>query len=187
MTKPARKKAAAFLDRDGTLIRDVEFIGRPEQVELIPGAAAAVRRLNEAGIPAIVITNQSGIARGYFTQADYETVHERMLSLLSQQGARIAAAYVCPHFPEISGPCECRKPGTLLYRRAVTDHTLDAARSSFIGDRLRDVLPAQELGGHGILVPSDRTPLADLERARKEFVVEQSLDGAVARAIESAK
>ena len=183
--KPGGRRAA-FLDRDGTLIRDVTFIGRPEQVELIRGAAAAVRRLTDAGFATIVITNQSGIARGYFTQADYEKVHERMLSLLAQEGARIDAAYVCPHHPDVGGPCECRKPGTLLYRNAIAEHALDATASWFIGDRLRDVLPALELHGHGVMVPSDQTPLAELERARKEFVVEPSLDAAVARAVESA-
>ena len=183
----ARGRAAVFLDRDGTLIRDVNFVGRPEQVELIPGAAAAVRRVNEAGLPAIVITNQSGIARGYFSESEYGKVHERMESLLGQGGARIDATYVCPHFPEISGPCECRKPGTLLYRRAAKDHGLDLTTSWYIGDKLRDVIPSQELGGHGILVPSDQTPLAELERARKEFIVAESLDAAVARAVESAK
>lgn len=180
-------RAAVFLDRDGTLIHDVNFIGRPEQVKLIPGAAAAVRRVNAARCPAIVITNQSGIARGYFTQADYEAVHARMESLLRDEGAHLDAAYVCPHFPDISGPCECRKPGTLLYRRAAQEHALDLAASWYIGDKLRDVIPAQELGGHGILVPSDQTSLAELERARKEFIVEDSLDAAVARAVESAK
>ena len=185
MTKAAQP--AAFLDRDGTLIRDVNFIGRPEQVELIPGAAAAVRRLNQAGIPAIVITNQSGIARGYFSEADYAKVHERLLALLAKEHARIDAAYHCPHHPDVGGPCECRKPGTLLYRRAIADHALDAAGSWYIGDRLRDVLPAQELGGHGIMVPSDQTPMAELERARKEFVVETSLDAAIGRAVESAR
>lgn len=186
MTKGG-SRAAVFFDRDGTLIRDVNFLSRPEQVELIAGAAAAVRRVNDAALPAIVITNQSGIARGYFTQADYEKVHARMVELLKAEGAHVDAAYVCPHFPDVSGPCECRKPGTLLYRRAAEEHGLDAAASWFIGDRLRDVSPAEALGGTGILVPSDQTPLAELERARKEFNVEASLDAAVARAIESAR
>lgn len=180
-------KPAAFLDRDGTLIRDVNFIGRPEQVTLIPGAAAAVRRLNQAGIPAIVITNQSGIARGYFSEPDYEKVHERVLTLLKKENASILAAYHCPHHPDVGGPCECRKPGTLLYRRAIVDHAIDPAASWYIGDRLRDVLPALEFGGHGVMVPSDQTPVAELERARKEFVVETSLDAAIVRVVESAR
>lgn len=180
-------RAAVFLDRDGTLIRDVTFLSRPEQVELMPGAAAAVRRVNEAGLLAIVITNQSGIARGYFTETDYEKVRARMESMLREHGARIDATYVCPHFPEVSGPCECRKPGTLLYRRAVSEHGIDARASWFTGDRLRDVSPAGELGGTGILVPSDQTAMAEVESARKQFIVEPSLDAAIARVIESLK
>jgi D-glycero-D-manno-heptose 1,7-bisphosphate phosphatase len=182
-----RTRAAVFLDRDGTLIRDVNFLSRPEQVELLPGVAAAVRRVNEAGLPAIVITNQSGIARGYFTEDEYETVRERMESLLRDQGARVDETYHCPHYPEVSGACECRKPGTLLYRRAVSDHGIDPRASWFIGDRLRDVSPAGELGGTGILVPSDQTAVAEIESARKEFLVEPSLDAAIARVIESLK
>ena len=92
MTRAARR--AAFLDRDGTLIRDVNFIGRPEQVEMIHGAATAVRRLNEAGVATIVVTNQSGIARGYFSQRDYELVRERVELLLAEAGARIDASYM---------------------------------------------------------------------------------------------
>lgn len=182
-----RRQGAVFLDRDGTLIRDVNFIGRPEQVALVAGAAGAVRRLNDAGIPAIVVTNQSGIARGYFSETDYERVRARLESLLAADGARVDATYVCPHYPEISGPCECRKPGTLLYRRAAADHDLDLGTSWYVGDKLRDVLPAQTLGGRGILVPSDQTPMAELERARKDFLVEASLDAAIARVIESGR
>lgn len=182
-----RARAAVFLDRDGTLIRDVNYLSRPEQVELLPGVAAAVRRVNEAGLAAIVVTNQSGIARSYFTESEYDKVRQRMESLLRDEGAHIDATYHCPHYPEVSGPCECRKPGTLLYRRAAKDHGIDARASWFIGDRMRDVSPAGELGGIGIMVPGDQTPMAEVESARKEFLVESSLDAAIARAIESLK
>jgi D-glycero-D-manno-heptose 1,7-bisphosphate phosphatase len=184
---PAALRRAVFLDRDGTLIYDANYIGRPEQVRLIPGAAAALRRLNDADMPAIVITNQSGIARGHFTQDDYEKVQARMEFLLGEENAKVDATYVCPHFPEISGPCECRKPGTLLYRRAAEELGVDVTTSWFIGDKLRDVSPARQLGGRGILVPSDQTPRAELEVARKEFMIAPSLDAAVARVIESAR
>ena len=182
-----RPRAAVFLDRDGTLIRDVSFLSRPEQVELLPGAAAAVRRVNECGLAALVVTNQSGIARGYFTESEYEKVRQRMESLLRDESARIDATYHCPHYPEVSGPCECRKPGTLLYRRAAKDHGIDARASWFIGDRMRDVSPAGELGGTGIMVPSDQTPMAEVESARRDFLIESSLDAAIARVIESLK
>lgn len=173
------KRGAVFLDRDGTIVRDLHFVGRPEQVELLPGVDAAIRRLNDARWPVIVVTNQSGISRGYFTQTDYERVRARMEQLLAVAGARVDADYMCPHHPDYTGPCECRKPGTLLFRQAATEHGLDAAASWYIGDKLRDVLPARELGGRGILVPNQETEPADVELARKEFQVAASLHEAV--------
>lgn len=179
-------RRAVFLDRDGTLIRDLHFIGKPELVELLPGVAAALGRLNEAGCSVVVVTNQSGIARGYFTQADYERVQERTERLVAADGARIDASYFCPHHPDYTGPCECRKPATLLFRRAAEDLDIDLASSWYLGDKLRDVTPAAELGGRGILIPSDRTPREDADLARRQFEVASTLDEAVDRVIESA-
>lgn len=178
-------RRAAFLDRDGTIIKDTGFVGEPESVELLPGVGAALKRLNAAGWPVVVVTNQSGIARGRFTQADYERVAARVGELLAAQGARLDATYVCPHHP--SEQCACRKPGVLLYRNAAREHDLDLTGSWFVGDRLRDVQPAGVLGGRGILVPTAETSSHDTERARREFSVAGSLDEAVTRIIESAK
>jgi D-glycero-D-manno-heptose 1,7-bisphosphate phosphatase len=180
-------RPAVFLDRDGTLIRDRNYIGKPEQVEILPGVAHALRRLNEAAVPIVVVTNQSGIARGYFTEADYRRVHQRMVTLLDAAGARVDADYMCPHHPDFTGPCDCRKPGTLLFRQAAAEHDLDAARSWYVGDKLRDVLPARELAGHGVLVPSVETEPSDIDAARKDWDVAASLDEVVARAIRSAR
>ena len=182
-------RAAVFLDRDGTLIRDYHFIGKPEMVELLPGAGPAVHRLNNLGLPVVIVTNQSGIARGYFTEADYERVRDRTEALLGEFGARIDASYMCPHHPDFIGPppCECRKPGTLLFRRAAKDLDLDLVSSWYIGDTVRDVIPARELGGHGILVPSNRTPPEEIALAARDFAVAGSLDEAVDRIIESAR
>ena len=172
-------RPATFLDRDGTIIEDVEFIARPEDVRLLPDAAAAIARLNAAAIPVVVITNQSGIARGYFDEAAYERVRDRVAELLAAQGARVDATYHCPHHPDVTGPCECRKPSTLLYRRAAGDLGLDVARSAYIGDRWRDIAPALELGGRGFLVAHDSTPDAERERARAEGRLSPSLSAAV--------
>lgn len=181
-------RGAVFLDRDGTLIRDTHYLGAPEQVELLPGIAQAVRRLNDAGWPVIVVTNQSGIARGLLTREDYDAVHERMTRLLhDESGARVDAAYLCPHHPDFTGACDCRKPGTLLFRTAATDHALDLGASWYIGDKLRDVLPARTLGGHGVLVPSAETSPTDLDAARREFQVMASLDEAAGLVIQSAQ
>jgi D-glycero-D-manno-heptose 1,7-bisphosphate phosphatase len=185
--RPVVSRPAVFLDRDGTLIRDVRYLGKPDQVELIPGAAAAVKRLNEAAWPVVIVTNQSGIARGYFTTNDYERVRRRTEELLLAAGARIDGTFMCPHHPDVTGPCECRKPGTLLFVQAAQQLDLDVRRSWYVGDKLRDVLPARSLGGQGILVPSDATPDDDDARAREEFFVAPSLDEAVNRIIESSR
>lgn len=180
-------RPAVFLDRDGTIIDDVNFVSKPQQVRLLPGAAAAIRRLNEARIRVVVVTNQSGIARGILTAADYDRVRARVEELLGDAGARIDATYMCPHHPDLTGPCDCRKPGTLLFRRAADDLGLDPAVSWFVGDKLRDVSPARALGGRGILVASTETSESDIQAAREEFSVADSLDEAVSRIIESAR
>src|SRR6476469_8219892 len=112
-------RPAAFLDRDGTIIRDAAYIRDPKDVELLPGAAAAIRRLNDAGIAVIVVTNQSGIARGLLTQADYDAVQARLDELLASQNAHLTASFMCPHHPDVTGECDCRKPGLWMYRGAI--------------------------------------------------------------------
>lgn len=161
---PARR--AVFLDRDGTLIVDRHYIKDPAQVELVPHAADAVRRFNQAGIAVIVVSNQSGIARGLLTEAEYAAVRDRVDALLSAAGAFVAGHYHCPHHPDFTGPCACRKPGVELFEQAVAAHALDASASYFVGDKLRDVSPATAFGGRGILVPSTDTAAGDIDRAR---------------------
>jgi histidinol-phosphate phosphatase family protein len=176
-------RPAAFLDRDGTINVDTGYIAKPEDVVLLDGAAAAIARLNAAQVPVIVITNQSGIGRGFYTEKDFAAVERRLAELLAGRGARIDATYVCPHAPDAG--CECRKPGTLLHRRAAIEHQLDLTRSWFIGDRLRDIEPAKPLGGHGLLVPRVTTPSADVVAAGDRFIVATTLDAAVTRVLES--
>jgi D-glycero-D-manno-heptose 1,7-bisphosphate phosphatase len=145
-------RRAVFLDRDGTIIEDTGFLADPAAVRLLPGAAEAIARLNRAGLPAIVVTNQSGIARGLLDEIAYARVASRLDELLRAGGARLDAHYHCPHHPDFTGSCECRKPGPLLYRRAAEDHGLHLARSWWVGDRVRDVVPAERFGGHGLLL-----------------------------------
>ena len=178
--------AAAFLDRDGTIIDDAHYIADPDLVRLRPGAADAIARLNSAGIPVIVITNQSGIARGMFSRADYERVASRMVELLANEHAHIDATYVCPHHPDFGGACDCRKPATLLFQRAAVEHTIDLARSTYVGDRWRDVAPGIALGGRPILIVDDDTRSDERGRAVRHGVeVVTSLAGAVDRIMES--
>lgn len=157
-------RPAVFLDRDGTIVEDRAYLRDPANVRLLPGAAAAIRRLNEAGLPVVVVTNQSGIARALLTEADYEATARRLDSLLAAEFARLDGRYHCPHLPEITGPCECRKPGALLYERAARDLNLDLGRSWWVGDRPRDLEAGARFGGRGILVltgaglPTSRRP-----------------------------
>lgn len=165
-----REPTVVFLDRDGTIIRDVEYLSRPEQVELIDGAADAIRRLNAAGVPVIVATNQSGIARGYFTTADYEKGRARLDELLAERGAHIDGSYFCPHLPAISGECYCRKPGAGLFRTAAQEQALNMSSPAFVGDRWRDIAAVRVLGGHGFLLHSRYSLVGDLARAREAGV-----------------
>jgi D-glycero-D-manno-heptose 1,7-bisphosphate phosphatase len=145
-------RAAVFLDRDGTVIEEVGYLSQPDQVRLILGAANAIARFRAAGLAVIVVTNQSGIARGLFDWTAYQAVAARIDELLGGAGTRIDATYVCPHHPDFTGPCECRKPQVKLYRDAAAAHGVDLARSIWIGDRVRDVIPSHGFGGRGILV-----------------------------------
>jgi histidinol-phosphate phosphatase family protein len=163
-------RPGAFLDRDGTIIRDTSYIRDPDDVELLAGAAAAIRRLNERGVAVVVATNQSGIARGRFTMEEYDAVRDRISALLSEQGARIDATYVCPHHPDVNGTCGCRKPGLGLFRKAIAELSLDARSSVYVGDRWRDVVPALTLGGRPILLDVSSTPAEDRTDALRNGV-----------------
>jgi D-glycero-D-manno-heptose 1,7-bisphosphate phosphatase len=151
---PESGHGAVFLDRDGTIITDPGYLHRPEAVHLLPGAAQAIQRLNRARWPVVTVTNQSGIARGLYAESDYRLVERRLAELLAAEGARIDAAFFCPHHPQVTAPppCECRKPGTKLFREAAAQLGLDLTRSWFVGDRPGDVAPAHALGGRGLLV-----------------------------------
>lgn len=170
---------AVFLDRDGTLIEDPGFIRHPADVRLFPGAAEAVRRLNAARRRVVMVTNQSGIARGLIQPAEYEAVTRRLETLLGEAGARLDAIYFCPHFPPVSGPCECRKPGTLHYRDAAERLALDLAASVWIGDRITDLLPATAFGGQGMLVRTGEGTRGAEEAGRHGFGVFRDLTEAV--------
>jgi D-glycero-D-manno-heptose 1,7-bisphosphate phosphatase len=161
---------AVFLDRDGTIMEDAHYIKSPDQVRLIPGAAAAVKRINDAKVPAIVVTNQSGLARGIFTPEDYEAVRRHFESLLALEGAHIDASYFCPHHPTITGPCTCRKPGTRMFEDAMRDFHLEPANVAYIGDRWRDVAASRILGGRGIMVSSHMTKDEDRRKAGEDKI-----------------
>jgi D-glycero-D-manno-heptose 1,7-bisphosphate phosphatase len=145
-------RRAAFLDRDGTILIEVDHLADPEDVQLVPGAASALADIERAGYALVIVTNQSGIARGLFTEQQFEAVQRRMTDLLAAEGVSVAGTYHCPHHPEFSGTCACRKPAVGLHLRAARELGLDLRNSLYVGDRLRDVQPARVLGGVGVLV-----------------------------------
>ncbi len=170
---------AVFLDRDGTIVEDPGFLHEPGQVKLLPGAAGAITRLNQHGFLVIIVTNQSGIARGLYTVEDYAAVQRRLVELLERQGAHVDAAYFCPHHPQFTGPCDCRKPGSKLFQEAQQALDIDFTRSWWVGDRLADVQPARILGGDGILVATGNGNLHQGQARAIGVMVVADLPGAV--------
>lgn len=145
------------MDRDGTLTEEVGYVNHPRRLRLLPRSAAAVRRLNEAGIAAVVVTNQAGLARGYFGPEVLDAVNETLVTLLKREGAQLDGLYVCPHHPTEGQPpwradCECRKPRPGLLRRAAADLGLDLAASAVVGDKGSDLATARAVGARAILV-----------------------------------
>ena len=143
-------RAAVFLDRDGTISEDVGYLNDVSQFRMFPFAAGAIRKLNDANLPVIVVTNQSGVGRGFFAESMVHTVHEEMTQQLAAAGAHLTAIYYCPHTSE--DECECRKPKPGMIRQAAREHGVDLARSFVVGDRYGDVELAQASGGRGVLV-----------------------------------
>lgn len=180
---------AVFLDRDGTIVEDPGFLHEPGKVKLFPGAADAIRRLNEHGVLVVTVSNQSGIARGLYAVEDYAAVQRRLVELLESHDAHLDGSWFCPHHPRFSGPCECRKPGSKLFLDAQDALDIDFTQSWWVGDRLSDVHPAVTLGGHGILVATGQGNLhqgqaralgvmvvADLSKAADEILRLKVLD-----------
>jgi D-glycero-D-manno-heptose 1,7-bisphosphate phosphatase len=144
------RRRAVFLDRDGTIAEEVGYLNHLSRLHVYPFAASAIRRLNEAGWPVIVVTNQSGVTRGFFPEDLVHRVHERMLSELAAAGARVDAVYFCPHH---SGhDCDCRKPKPGMLQRAAREHALSIEGSFLVSDRYVDVQMGQAAGCRSILV-----------------------------------
>jgi D-glycero-D-manno-heptose 1,7-bisphosphate phosphatase len=145
-------RPAVFVDRDGTIISERSYLADPEGVGLVPGALAALADLRRAGFALVMVTNQSGIALGLYTERDYQAVAARLTEVLEEGGVHFDRTEYCIHHPEVTGPCGCRKPATGMHLRAAADLGVDVRKSYYVGDKVTDVLPALELGGQGILV-----------------------------------
>jgi len=140
----AGPRRALFVDRDGTLNPDLHYLREAERLELFRGVGAALALARTHGYLVICVTNQSGVERGFYTRDDVDRIHRRLNELLSLQGAHVDGFYYCPHAPEAR--CECRKPGTLLFRQARDDWHIDFATSAIVGDRELDVEAGRQLG-----------------------------------------
>jgi D-glycero-D-manno-heptose 1,7-bisphosphate phosphatase len=145
--EPRRLRSAAFLDRDGVLNVEHGYVCRSEDFGWIAGAREAIRYLNDAGYITVIVTNQSGIARGYYTEQDFRGLHRWIDERLRESGARIDAVYFCPHLPDAALPmyrkdCECRKPRPGMLLQAIRDLDIDPPRSFLIGDESRDCAAA---------------------------------------------
>ncbi len=152
-----------FLDRDGTMAKDVPYCRRPQDFELFPGVAKAIKLLNERGFKVIVITNQSGIARGYFTEETLAEIHEKMAGELAKESAWVDAIYYCPHHPDDG--CECRKPKPKMLLEAASELGVDLLHSYVVGDLSMDIEMGKRVGGKTILIsnsyPVDETVKPD--------------------------
>ena len=149
---PESRARAAFLDRDGTVIVEKDYLADPNRIQFVDGAIHALRKLRAAGYKLVIVTNQSGIARGLYRLEDYRAVEARMEALLAGHDVVLDGVFFCPHHPDFTGPCECRKPGLGMYQDAARKLNIDLAASVYIGDRIKDVEAALLTGGRGIMV-----------------------------------
>ncbi|MGH7399603.1 MAG: D-glycero-alpha-D-manno-heptose-1,7-bisphosphate 7-phosphatase [Candidatus Rokuibacteriota bacterium] len=150
-------RPAVFMDRDGCLTEEVGYVNHPSRIRLLPRTAEAVCRLNRAGVAAVMVTNQAGVARGYFSEETLHAANTRMVDELEAGGARLDGLYVCMHHPREGEPpyradCECRKPRPGLLARAAAELGLDLRASVMVGDKLSDVATGQSVGAAGVLV-----------------------------------
>lgn len=152
-----KHKAAVFMDRDGTITEEMGYLKEPEKLRLISRSAEAIKLLNKREILAIVVSNQSGVARGYFTEKTVRETHKRLEKLLAEKGAYLNGIYYCPHHPKFGPPkyrkdCNCRKPKSGMLLRAAKKFNLDLKKCYVIGDKVNDIKLARNVGAKGILV-----------------------------------
>jgi len=173
------RNKAVFIDRDGTINVNVEYLDNPDGFQMYIGVAEGIKLLKDNGFKIIVITNQSGIARGYFSEKTLEKIHERMKKELLKKGATLDAIYYCPHHPDDN--CDCRKPNTGLFKKAVKDFDIDTSRSFIIGDMTIDVEAGHRMGLKTILVP-ERKDVVKKEmkesKIKPDFVCDDFYTGA---------
>ena len=165
------------LDRDGTLIVEKHYLSHPDAVELVPGAGEALRRLAALGLGLVVVTNQSGVGRGLFSDEVLARIHARLESLLAEEGVRLAGIYACPHHPDLD--CACRKPRTALLERAAREHGFESHRVFVVGDLASDVELGRAVGATTVLVRTGHGAReVDAGRVRPDHVVSDLAEAA---------
>ncbi|MBU4444368.1 D-glycero-beta-D-manno-heptose 1,7-bisphosphate 7-phosphatase [bacterium] len=145
------KHKAIFIDRDGTINVDVHYLDDPDKFEMYPGVGEGVKKLKDKGFKIIVITNQSGIARGYFIEKQLWNIHEIMKKEFQEFDVVLDGIYYCPHHP--NDKCDCRKPNTGLFEKAIKEHDIDVKKSYMLGDKTLDVGAGKKIGARTVLVP----------------------------------
>lgn len=186
MENPNGIKRAVFLDRDGTITPEIGYVIDPEDLTLLSGAAAALKKLHSAGYKIIIITNQSAVARGMMDIPALKKINAKLISLLSAEGVSLDGIYYCPHHPsegssEYTRVCDCRKPASGLFLKAAVDHKIDFKRSFLIGDKMSDISMAPSLGAKGILVKTgygaeEYKSLSSQKSFEKEVLLSQGLN-----------
>jgi D-glycero-D-manno-heptose 1,7-bisphosphate phosphatase len=166
-----------FLDRDGTIIRDVGYLRRPEQIEILPRVPEALRLLREHGFKIVIVTNQSGIARGFFSENDLVEIHQALKRKLAEHDVALDGIYYCPHHPtEGLGPyrtsCDCRKPNDALAKQAARELKVDLSRSYVVGDKPTDIELAVRIGAKGIQIRDGVSKFSGREKSLAFLVVE---------------
>lgn len=154
---------AIFLDRDGTINEETHYLYRIEDFIFMPRVVDALKKIQQAGFLLIIITNQSGIGRGYYTEEDFRTLNSWMVNALKEQGVFIRDVYYCPHIPDAAvqqyrKDCECRKPKLGMFRQAIVDYNIDLSKSYAIGDKIRDCAICENTECRGFLVGCNETP-----------------------------
>jgi D-glycero-D-manno-heptose 1,7-bisphosphate phosphatase len=172
-----RSRRFILLDRDGTLNVERHYLSAPEQLELYPGVGTALRRLRTLDFGLAVVTNQSGVARGYFDMATLARIHDRLRAILAAEGVELDGIFLCPHSPD--GPCDCRKPLPGLVRQAAAALDFDPAQAFLIGDKAIDIALAHAVGARGILVRTGWGRKAEAEDAGDPAVIVDDLPAAV--------
>ena len=176
---------AVFMDRDGTISKEVGYIRDPSDLRILPGAVDAVRLINESGMKAVLVTNQSGVARGHFSEEQLQKVHSKLKALLAERGAYLDGIYYCPHHPEFGGSkhgskCNCRKPDPGMLEMAAGDLHINLADSYVVGDKNSDVELGHRVGAKGILVltgygKNEAASLHKESKARPHYIAENIL------------